>query len=111
MKYYIEGWNAKQAWLDLDQEQRGAYMAQLGPSIQQMAEQGVEIISWGLNDPDTDHRLPFDFFAIWKFPSDEMAKTFEGVVNGAGWYNYFEQQNIKGNPASPQDVIGHLIGL
>ncbi|MDO3644703.1 DUF6616 family protein [Mucilaginibacter sp. L3T2-6] len=111
MKYYIEAWSAKQAWHDLSQEDRGAYMAQLGPAIQQMAEQGVEIISWGLNDKDTDNRLDFDFFAIWKFPSDEMAKTFEGLVNGAGWYNYFEQHNIKGDQAGPQEVIARMIGL
>ncbi|MCO5945712.1 DUF6616 family protein [Mucilaginibacter flavidus] len=111
MKYYIEAWNAKQAWLDLDQQQRGEYISQLGPAIQQLTEQGVEIITWGVNDPDTDKRLPFDFFAVWTFPSDEMAKSFEGLVEAAGWHNYFDQQNMKGDPASPQDVLGQLIGL
>ena len=111
MKYYIEGWNARQAWLDLGAEERGAYMAQLAPAIQQLIEQGVEIISWGANDADTDKRMPFDFFAIWKFPSDEFAKTFETMVADAGWHNYFEQQNMKGNPASPQEIIGTLIGM
>jgi len=42
MKYYIEAWNAKQAWLDLDQQQRGEYISQLGPAIQQLTEQGVK---------------------------------------------------------------------
>jgi hypothetical protein len=55
--------------------------------------------------------MGFDFFAIWKFPSDEFAKTFETMVADAGWHNYFEQQNMKGNPASPQEVIGTLIGM
>jgi hypothetical protein len=111
MKYYIEGWNAKQAWIDLGAEERGAYMAQLAPAIQQLIEQGVEIISWGANDADTDKRMGFDFFAIWKFPSDDIAKTFETMVAGAGWHNYFEQQNMKGNPATPQEVIGALISM
>jgi hypothetical protein len=111
MKYYIEGWNAKQAWIDLGQEERGAYMAQLAPAIQQLTEQGVEILSWGVNDADTDKRLAFDFFAIWKFPTDEFAKAFETMVADAGWHNYFEQQNMKGSPASPQDVIGKIIGM
>jgi hypothetical protein len=32
-------------------------------------------------------------------------------VVDAGWYNYFEQVNIKGSPASPDDIIGKLIGM
>jgi preprotein translocase subunit Sec61beta len=55
--------------------------------------------------------MGFDFFAIWKFPSDDIAKTFETMVAGAGWHNYFEQQNMKGNPATPQEVIGALISM
>ncbi|HTE01876.1 MAG TPA: DUF6616 family protein [Mucilaginibacter sp.] len=111
MKYYIEAWTPRQTWLDMSPEQRGAYMAQLGPAIQQLSEQGTEIISWGVNDDDTHNRLGFDFFAIWKFPNEELAKTFEGLVVDAGWYNYFEQVNIKGSPASPDDIIGKLIGM
>lgn len=111
MKYYIEAWNARQAWLGLSQEERGAYIAQLGPAIQQLTEQGVEIITWAINDGDTDNRLGYDFFAVWKFPSDEMAKNFEGLVHGAGWYNYFDQVNMKGSPAGPQEVLGHIIGM
>lgn len=111
MKYYIEAWSARQLWLDLAQKERGAYMAQLAPAIQQLIDQGVEIISWGANDADTDKRLNYDFFAIWKFPSDEVAKGFEAMVGAAGWHNYFEQQNLKGDPASPQDIIGKLISM
>ncbi|TSD64048.1 hypothetical protein FFF34_015965 [Inquilinus sp. KBS0705] len=111
MKFYIEIWKAKQAWLDLSIEQRGAYMAQLGPSIQQLAEQGVEIITWADNDADTFKRVDYDFFAIWKFPTDGLAKAFEDLVNGAGWYNYFDQLNIKGNAGGPEEIIGKMINL
>lgn len=111
MKYYIEAWKAKQAWIDMNHEQRGAYMAQLGPAIQQLSEQGTEIITWGSNDGDTFNRMDMDFFAVWKFPTAELAKTFEELVEAAGWYAYFEQINIKGSPASPNEIIGHLINL
>ena len=111
MKYYIEAWNAKQTWLDLSQQERGTYIAQLGPAIQQLTEQGVEIITWGINDEDTDTRVAYDFFAVWKFPSNETAKNFEELVHNAGWYSYFDQVNMKGSPASPQDVLGHIIGM
>ena len=111
MKFYVEVWSAKQAWLDLSIEDRGAYMAQVGPAIQQLLEQGVEIITWGENDTDTVERLGHDFFAVWKFPTDELAKSFEALVTGAGWYNYFDQLNLKGDAASPQDIIGKLINI
>ena len=111
MKYFIEAWKAKQAWLDLTKEERGDYMAQLGPAIEQLTAAGTEIITWGINDSDTSHRLEHDFFAVWKFPTTDLTKTFEDTVEGAGWYNYFEQVNMKGSPASPNDIIGHIINL
>lgn len=111
MKYFIEAWTAKQTWLDLPKQERGEYMAQLGPAIQLLAEAGTEIITWGVNDKDTTHRFEHDFFAVWKFPTEELAKTFEATVEGAGWYNYFEQVNIKGGPSSPDDIIAQIINL
>lgn len=111
MKYYIEAWKATPVWIGLSKEERAAYMAQLGPAIQQLGEQGVEIVSWCVNDADTYNRLDQDFFAIWKFPTDELAKSFEAMVEGAGWYTYFAQVNMKGSPSGPQDIIGMLINM
>lgn len=111
MKYYIEAWSAKQAWLDLSVEERAAYMGQVGPAIQQFLDQGVEIITWSDNDGDTYERLEYDFFAVWKFPTDELAKSFEELVTAAGWYNYFGQVNLKGSPGNPTDIIGKMINL
>jgi hypothetical protein len=111
MKFYVEAWSAKQAWLDLSAEERGAYMGQVGPVIQQLMEQGVEIVSWSDNDTDTVERLGHDFFAVWKFPTDELAKSFEALVTGAGWYNYFTQVNLKGNAGGPEEIIGKMINM
>ncbi len=111
MKFYVEVWSAKQAWRDLSIEERGAYMGQVGPAVQQLMEQGVEIVTWSDNDVDTVERLGYDFFAVWKFPTDELAKSFEALVTGAGWYNYFDQVNLKGNPAGPADIIEKLINI
>jgi hypothetical protein len=111
MKFYIEAWKPKQIWLEMSKEQRIAYMAQLGPAIQQLTELGTEIISWGVNDLDTHNRLGFDFFAIWKFPEDEIARKFENIVADGGWYEYFDQVNIQGSPESPNDIIAKLISI
>ncbi len=111
MKFYIETWKPKQIWLDMSQEQRMEYMEKLGPAIQMLTAQGAEIIGWGKNDRDTHNRSVFDFFAIWKFPNDELAKTFENIVADGGWYDYFEQQNMQGSPTSPNDITAQLINI
>ncbi|AMR31519.1 hypothetical protein A0256_08800 [Mucilaginibacter sp. PAMC 26640] len=111
MKFYIEIWSAKKAWLDLSIDERTAYMAQLGPAIQQLTAMGVEVVTWASNDVATVNRLGYDFFAIWKFPTDELAKSFEALVTGSGWHNYFDQVNMKGEAGGPADVIAQLVHL
>ena len=111
MKMYIELWKATQAWIDLSKEERGNYMSQLGPAIQQLVESGVEIINWGAIDSNTYNKVDYDFFAVWKFPSQESAESFEKLVEGAGWYNYFRQVNAMGNPVTAEEVIGQLINM
>ncbi|WP_147201514.1 DUF6616 family protein [Segetibacter aerophilus] len=111
MKTYVELWKAKAAWNDLSKEERGNYMNALGPAIQQLLDNGVKIISWGVNDSSTYNRVDYDFFAVWTFPNDEATQSFEKMVEGAGWYNYFDQVNAKGDSSTPQEVIGKMIEL
>ena len=111
MKTYIEIWKAKQTWLDLSKEARGEYMTQLGPAIQGLVESGVKIISWGTNDAGTFRKANYDFFGVWEFPDQAAVESFEKLVEGAGWYNYFEQVNICGNATTPDQVIGQMINL
>ena len=111
MKTYIEIWKAKDAWKEMSQEARGEYMTQLGPAIQDLIENGVKIISWGVNDGTTLKKADYDFFGVWEFQDDEAVKSFEALVEGAGWYNYFDQVNICGETQTPNDVIGKMIAL
>ncbi|MEO0895949.1 MAG: DUF6616 family protein [Bacteroidota bacterium] len=111
MIYFIELWNAKAAWHALSPEERGAYMAQIGPHIQGLIEKGTKILSWSENDKATDKRAPFDYFAIWMFPNEETANGFQQLVEQAGWYNYFEQTNLMGAEDSVENVIGKLVSL
>lgn len=111
MYLFIELWKPKQAWLDLPQDKRAEYMQQLGPAIQQLTEAGMEIVSWSLNETDTPQGTDHTYIAAYKFPSKEIALQMEAAVEGAGWYNYFEQINAKGELNSPDAVIGHMIGL
>ena len=108
---YIELWKATAAWTALGTEERGAYMTALGPAIQGLMEKGVQVVSWGANEATTAHKADYDFFAVWTFPNEETAKDFENMVEGAGWYTYFEQVNLMGKAQGPQEIIGQLIGL
>lgn len=108
---YIELWKAKQAWTDLSKEERVSYTTALGPAIQQLLDSGVQIVSWGAADSTVINKVDYDFFAVWTFPNVESTKSFEELVEGAGWYNYFDQVNAMGKSATPQEVIGQMIEL
>lgn len=107
---YIELWKAKQAWTDMSTEERVTYMNALGPAIEQLLASGVQIISWGSSDTSTFSRADYDYFAVWTFPDEQTAKEFEKMVEGAGWYTYFDQVNAMGKASTPQEIIGQMIG-
>lgn len=97
MKYYIETLTPKPAWLALSEEERAAYMNKTVLAAMPLVEQGAEIIAMGENDSDTLQRLNHHFFIIWKFPTDQLAKDFQGLALEDGWYDYFDQFNLKGS--------------
>lgn len=111
MVYFIELWNAKPEWLALSTEDRAEYMQNVGKAIQGLTEKGTRVLTWSENDQNTDRRCSYDFFAIWTFQSQDLANEFQQLVEGAGWYNYFEQVNAKGKENTVQDVIQKLVQL
>lgn len=111
MKIFIELWNAKDAWKKLPFSERQAYVAQIGPVMEDLMKKGVVIEAWGINEDETAFASEYDFFAVTKFPSHELLTEFEAIVEGAGWYNYFDQVNISGSPVTPQEVIGKMLSL
>ena len=70
---YIELWKAKPVWNDMTKEEREKYASGLGPTIQQLLDNGVQIISWGANDPATVKKVGYDYFAVWSFPNENAA--------------------------------------
>lgn len=111
MIYFIEIWNAKPTWHSLSTEERATYMNNVGAAIQDLLTKGVKVLTWSDNNSNTSYRANFDFFAIWTFPDQASADSFQQLVEGAGWYNYFEQQNLQGQEDTAQNVIGQLINL
>jgi len=96
MKYYIETFTPKQAWLALTKEERAEFMNRIALSSQPLVDQGGELVAMSENDSDTVQGLQHQFFVIWKFPTDELAKDFEALGLKEGWYDYFDQYNLKG---------------
>lgn len=109
MHMFIELWKAKPAWEALSQDERAAYMEQVGAGVRQLADAGVEVVAWGIVDEDTARRADFDFFGVWRMQDKDGVKLFERTIQEAGWYGYMEQVNASGEMASPQEVIAYQI--
>jgi hypothetical protein len=84
-------------------------MDKLGPGIKELLNQGIEVVAWGVNDVDTPHRAGFDFFAAWRMPNRDLARLLEDTVERAGWYDYMEQINARGEAGSAEAVIARQI--
>lgn len=61
-KTYIELWSAIDSGKSLSKEERQKYLEQIGPALQGLMEQGVEMVSWGVNQNGTFARANYDFF-------------------------------------------------
>jgi hypothetical protein len=111
MKIFIELWKAKDAWKQLSLSERQEYVAQIGPVMENLMKKGVVIEAWGINEDETPFASEYDYFAVTKLPSQELLAEFEAIVEGAGWYNYFDQVNVSGSPMTPEEVIGKMLEL
>ncbi|MFW0717450.1 DUF6616 family protein [Pedobacter sp. N23S346] len=108
MKYFIELFTPTQAWLDLNKEERAAYLAHINESAKGLMDQGVAIISMNENDQDTLHRADYNFFVVWTVPTDELANGVQDLMANSDWFNYFDQINLKGDST---DIFEKLINL
>ena len=72
-------------------------------------ESGVQIVSWGAKEATTYSKADQDNFGVWTFSDTEPVQQFETMVEGAGWYTYFEQVNAMGTATTPQEVMGKMI--
>lgn len=108
MKYFIELFTPKQAWLDLSKEERAAYLTHVNDSSKELMDQGVAIVSMNENDQDTIHRVDYNFFVIWTIPTDELADAVQKLMVSERWFNYFDQVNLKGGST---DIFEKLINI
>ncbi len=107
--HFIEAWTATEAWKALSDQEQRVYLESLVAPIENILAGGVEIISWGVNNLETDQRADYDFFATWSFPSQESVRGFEQAVASSNWYKYFLQVNMSGEASTPPAVMEFLI--
>ena len=108
---YVELWNARPAWLELSEQERGAYFDKVGSEIEKLTREGIEIVGFALNDQETPNRSEYRYVAVWRLPSKEHVAMLEKSVSEAGWYEYFDQVNARGELISPPVALGDMVKL
>lgn len=111
MYLYVELWNVTQKWMDLSIEERRDFFNNLGPEIQKLMDQGVEVTGWALNDEHTPYRSDYRYMAVWKVPTLDLVEALESSVSDAGWHDYFTQVNSRGQIIPFNKAIENLINL
>ncbi len=111
MHLYVELWKARPEWLALSVEERQQYFDKIGAEIQKLTEAGVEIVGFAINDEETPHRGDYRYLAVWKMPSLEQVEMLERSVEQAGWHEYFEQVNARGELIPPPQALEDMASL
>jgi hypothetical protein len=96
MYLYVELWKARPTWLALSHDERKQWMDKTLAGLQEQLSSGVEPVGFASNDKDTLHSASYTLFAAWKMLNKQIAEQFENFVEQAGWHEYFEQVNARG---------------
>jgi hypothetical protein len=64
-----------------------------------------------MNIDTSPHKADYDFIAITKLPTQDFLDSFQTIVSGARWYNYYEQTNMSGDDLGVEGVIGKMIEM
>jgi hypothetical protein len=109
MILYVELWKAKPAWRALERAAREQFVAGLGPAIGELAAAGVELLGFACNDGDVPHRADYDWMALWRMPTAELARVFEQTVESSGFHDLFEQVNARGPLIAPEVALANMV--
>ncbi|MFH2046039.1 MAG: DUF6616 family protein [Pseudomonadota bacterium] len=108
MHIYVELWKPKPAWIGLSDNERKSFIDSLFPVIGMLTESGVKLLSFAINDEDTEYKADFKYIAVWQMPDKEKAVFFEQEVIKTGFHDYFEQVNARGESVPPDVLLGDM---
>lgn len=104
MYVFVGLWRPKPAWTQLGKAERVRYLATLSASNQARLGAQAEVLAWGANEHATSENA-YRYFAVWRFPSAELARVYEDTLREHGWDMYFETVSVSGRPMSPFDTL------
>jgi haloalkane dehalogenase len=102
---FIELYGYKRPWRNLPVDERKTFVTNISAALASISVAGIEVVGWGFNELDIDHRAEYDFFCIYKASSNEPLAQFRANIEASGWYGYFDQVNVSGALVSPETVL------
>lgn len=108
---FVELYNYKPTWRELPAAERQAFVMTLAENMPVIEQMGVEILGYGVNDPATPMRAPYDFFSMYRVPNAEVLQGFQAAIAESGWYDYFDQVNVAGAALSPMGTLLQNVAL
>lgn len=102
---FIELYNYGPAWAKCPENERADYVKKVIDAVGKIKAAGVDVIGYGKNARETDHRAPYDFFCVYRVPSVEFQREVERQIAASGWYDFFEQVNVSGSAEDFSDVL------
>jgi haloalkane dehalogenase len=105
---FVEMFKYNDNWAGSTPEFRAEYIGQVqevlsanGPVV----GLGIEIITYSFNESTAARRAPYDFFCVYRVPSEEVVRQLESMIEGSGWYEYFDQVNLGGATREPATAL------
>lgn len=108
MYYYIEEWKPNREWLGMTPEDRGKFLFEHSPVIQNLINNGAELVGYCINH--NGHHYKTDrFLRIWRLPHKDFVRRIEETLKEAGWNSFFEPGDSRGEVLTPQVAIPYLV--
>jgi len=102
---FIELYNYRPAWAKCSKSDRTDFVRKVVEAVKGLKSAGVDVVGYGTNSTQTDHRAPYDFFCVYRVPNVNVQRAFEQQVAASGWYEYFEQVNVSGDANDFEAVL------
>lgn len=111
MYVLVNLWTPTQRWLDLSRTDRRIVMDSVIAATTDLADAGISSLGWGRNDEDTPHRAAGALIGIWRATDRSALVMLERTLETLGWYDYFEQRNVRAELDVPARMMNQLIDL
>lgn len=108
MECFVKAWRVEKKWLNLNVQQREAFMKEIIGLIHLMETKGAEVVTYSKCDSFIRYGSDASFFAVWLFPENDLEREFEQLLEKSGWYEFFYQENICGTVAPVTAIFESL---